>query len=142
MDKKYEALRLTNQLCFPLYASAKEIVRRYRPFLKEIGLTYTQYIVMMVLWEEGECSVKKIGDRLRLDSGTLTPVLKSLEASGFIVRLRSQEDERFLLIRPTDCGYELRERALAVPPKISSCVNLEPAEAVELYRLLYKILDK
>lgn len=140
MDE-YEALKLKNQLCFPLYAASKEVVNRYRPYLSEIGLTYTQYITMMVIWEHQTIDAKLLGKRLLLDSGTLTPVLKSLESKGYITRRRSEKDERHLIVELTDSGLTLREQAKEIPLKIASCVNLEPAEAAELYRLLYKIMN-
>ena len=141
MDQ-YEKLKLSNQLCFPLYACAKEIVRRYRPHLDELDLTYTQYIAMMVLWEQNETSVKELGDELFLDSGTLTPVLKSLESKGYITRARSKDDERVLIAALTEEGRALRERAVCVPDRVSACVNLQPEEAATLYTLLYKLLGK
>lgn len=140
-NQNYDALKLENQICFPLYACAKEVVRRYRPFLEELDLTYTQYIVMMVLWESKSCSVKELGKRLCLDSGTLTPVLKSLEQKGFVSRSRSEKDERVLVAEITQKGEALREKAVSVPEKLAGCINLEPEEGVELYRLLYKTLD-
>ena len=140
MEKNYEMLRLDNQLCFPLYACSREIVKKYNPHLDEIGLTYTQYIVMMVMWEHKRVSVKELGEKLYLDSGTLTPVLKSLESKGFVTRTRSDEDERVLIVGITDQGEALKERAADIPPKIACCVSLSPEEAGELYRLLYKIL--
>lgn len=140
MNRKYDALKLENQLCFPLYAASKEIIKKYTPLLKEIDLTYTQYIAMMVLWENREISVKKLGEYLFLDSGTLTPLLKSLEKKGFVSRKRSEEDERVLLVSVTENGMELREAALKIPQEISSCVGIEPEEAAELYRILYKLL--
>lgn len=133
-------LLLKNQLCFPLYAAAKEILSRYKPLLDDIGLTYTQYIVMMVLWEEKELSVSHLGDRLHLDSGTLTPLLKRLAEKGLIHRERSPKDERQVLITLTQAAEALKERAIEIPQKISRCVNLEHEEAVTLYRLLYKVL--
>ena len=139
MDR-YDPLRLDKQLCFPLYAAARQITRRYRPYLDELDLTYTQYIAMMVFWERRELSVKELGRHLYLDSGTLTPVLKSLEAKGFIRRRRCQEDERSVIAALTPEGEALRERALAVPEKIASCVRLDGGEALELYRLLWKLL--
>ena len=141
MDQ-YGKLTLSNQLCFPLYACAKEIVRRYRPHLDELDLTYTQYIAMMVLWEQNETSVKELGDKLFLDSGTLTPVLKSLESKGYITRSRSKDDERVLIAALTEEGRALRERAVCVPDRVSACVNLQPEEAATLYTLLYKLLGK
>ena len=140
MGQDYEALKLCNQLCFPLYAASKEVVRRYTPLLEALGLTYTQYIAMMVLWEKEEVSAKEMGDRLYLDSGTLTPVLKSLESKGYLVRCRKATDERVLMCKLTDEGRALREKALDVPHKIAACVCLTPNEAAELYRLLYKVL--
>ena len=139
-DCKYQALRLENQLCFPLYAASREVVKRYRPFLDPLGLTYTQYIAMMVFWAQKKCSVKELGEKLYLDSGTLTPVLKSLEAKGFVRRYRSSEDERVLLVELTAEGEALRDRALEVPQNVGGCIRLEENEAAELYRLLYKLL--
>ena len=133
-NERYEALRLDNQLCFPLYACAKEIVRRYKPFLDEIDLTYTQYIVMMVLWEEREINVKELGSRLYLDSGTLTPVLKRLEQKGLITRQRGDKDERVLTVSITKEGDELKDKAVEIPVKMAGCVSLEPQDAAELYR--------
>jgi len=140
-EAKYAPLRLQNQLCFPLYAASREVIRQYHPFLDALDLTYTQYIAMMVIWEQGTISVKELGKRLYLDSGTLTPVLKSLETKGYVNRFRSTEDERVLLVELTEAGQQLQEQALAVPGQISACIKLEPEEAVELYRLLYKLLD-
>lgn len=139
---KYDCLKLENQLCFPLYACSKEIVRRYKPYLDELELTYTQYIVMMVLWEKQEINVKELGGYLYLDSGTLTPVLKKLETKGFITRERSREDERNLVVSITEGGKKLRDKAVEVPMKMKSCVDLEPKEAQQMYQLLYKILHQ
>ena len=138
--QQYEALRLGNQLCFPLYAAAKEIIRLYRPYLEELDLTYTQYIAMMVLWEEKELSVKQLGSKLYLDSGTLTPLLKSLEQKGYVRRERSKEDERVVKVRLTEAGTALRERAISVPEQMRACVCLTQEEAAALYTLLYKLL--
>lgn len=138
----YACLKLENQLCFPLYACSKEVVRSYKPFLDELDLTYTQYITMMVLWDKKEMNVKEIGKCLYLDSGTLTPLLKKLEGKGYIERHRSKEDERNLLIRITKEGEALRDHALSVPDKIGKCISLEPQEAAKLYELLYKVLAK
>ena len=137
---RYAGLRLENQLCFPLYAASREIIRMYRPHLEVLDLTYTQYITMMVLWEEGEISVKQLGKRLYLDSGTLTPLLKSLEAKGYLTRSRKEDDERVVLARLTPAGTELQERALSVPARMQACVRLAPDEAAVLYKLLYKLL--
>ena len=138
--EKYDALKIDNQLCFPLYAASREIIKKYRPFLEEIGLTYTQYITMMVVWENKSVSVKELGDKLFLDSGTLSPVLKSLEAKGCITRKRKSDDERVLTVSVTDEGERLREKAVQIPTRISSCVPLTPDEASTLYSLLYKLL--
>lgn len=142
MSDKYDVLKLDNQLCFPLYAVSKEIVRQYTPFLSEIDLTYTQYIVMMVMWEEREVSVKDLGKRLFLDSGTLTPLLKTLEKKGFVKRERSKTDERFLVVSVTDEGMELREKALDIPAKMSSCVALDEKEATMLFSVIRKLLSQ
>ena len=139
MDR-YAGLKLENQLCFPLYAASREIIRHYRPHLEALDLTYTQYITMMVLWAEGELSVKQLGKRLYLDSGTLTPLLKSLQAKGYVTRKRSEADERVLMVRVTEEGLALREKALAVPEGMRACVSLSPEEAAVLYKLLYKLL--
>lgn len=136
----YERLLLQNQLCFPLYAAAKEVVRMYKPYLDEIGLTYTQYIAMMVLWESRSMSVKALGERLYLDSGTLTPLLKKMEAQGIVSRRRSLEDERSVIVSVTEKGDALRERALSVPARMSGCIPLTPEEAKVLYSLLYRVL--
>ena len=140
MDK-YDCLKLENQLCFPLYACSKEIVRKYKPFLDELDLTYTQYITMMVLWDKKQTNVKELGKYLFLDSGTLTPVLKKLEAKGYITRHRSAEDERNLIVKITDRGVKLREKAYTIPEKMGKCVNLNPDDFQTLYTLLYKILN-
>lgn len=141
MSENYEALKLENQLCFPLYACSKEVVRKYKPFLDEIDLTYTQYITMMVLWEHKKLSVKDVGEYLLLDSGTLTPLLKTLEKKGLIVRTRSKEDERVLFVEITEDGIKLREKAVEIPSKVGSCIKLDEEDAVQLYKLLHKLLD-
>ena len=140
MENKYNVLKLENQLCFPLYACSKEIVRKYKPFLDGIDLTYTQYITMMVLWEHKEISVKDLGEFLYLDSGTLTPVLKKLEQKGYVTRARDVQDERVLKVSITEAGEELKEKAVDIPAKIGSCVCLEPEDAMKLYEILGKIL--
>ncbi len=141
MDK-YDSLKLNNQLCFPLYACSKEIIRNYKPYLDKIDLTYTQYIAMMVLWEEKSINVKDLGDKLYLDSGTLTPLLKKLESKGYITRSRSDKDERNLIVKVTDKGMDLREEALDVPQEMKKCVKLTSEEASFLYKILYKMIDK
>ena len=140
-DLKWESLKLDNQLCFPLYACAKETVRLYKPYLDELGLTYTQYITMLVLWEEEKLTVKDLGKRLYLDSGTLTPLLKKLEAKGLLLRERSKEDERNLIITLTEEGVAMKDRALHIPHEMVKCVDLDMEERVVLYKLLYKLLS-
>ncbi len=142
MSNEYDALKLCNQLCFPLYACAKEIVRRYKPYLDEIDLTYTQYIAMMVLWEHKQINVKDMGAFLYLDSGTLTPVLKKLEQKGYLTRERDKEDERVLNVMITEQGEALKEQAVQIPRKMQGCVSLDKEEAQTLYRILNKILEK
>ena len=137
---KYEALKLKNQLCFPLYAASREIIKQYRPYLDNLDLTYTQYIAMMVFWEEGKLSVKELGKKLFLDSGTLTPVLKSLESKGYVIRSRSKEDERVLDVEITEKGEALKEQAVTIPQSVAGCVKLDGEEAMQLYQLLYKVL--
>lgn len=141
MDK-YEALRLENQLCFPLYACSKEIVRKYKPHLDEIDLTYTQYITMMVMWEKKSVNVKTLGECLYLDSGTLTPVLKKLESKGYITRTRCKDDERTLCVEVTEAGKELEDMAVNIPQQMGQCVRLSDEERKTLYTLLYKILGE
>ena len=142
MADKYDSLKLSNQLCFPLYACSKEVVRKYKPFLDKIDLTYTQYITMMVMWEHKRISVKALGEYLYLDSGTLTPVLKTLEKKNYVKRTRSTIDERFLDVSVTPEGLELREKALEIPVKMGECMSLTPEEAGQLYTILHKLLTK
>lgn len=137
-----DALKLENQLCFPLYACSKEVIKKYKPFLDKLDLTYTQYITMMVLWEYGEINVKNLGEMLYLDSGTLTPLLKKLELKEYITRTRNSDDERNLIIKITSKGKKLKEQAKYVPLEVGKCINLNNKEALELYKLLYKLLDK
>jgi len=135
-----DQLKLDNQLCFPLYAVSREVIKQYKPFLDQLDLTYTQYIAMMVLWEEGKISAKALGDRLYLDSGTLTPLLKSMQAKGLVERRRNEEDERVLDVYLTPQGRALEERAAGVPTAMVKCMPLTPEEAKSLYLLLYKLL--
>lgn len=137
---KYDTLKLENQLCFPLYAASREVIKRYTPYLNDLGLTYTQYITLMVLWEHKCVSVKELGQKLYLDSGTLTPVLKSLEQKGLITRHRSTDDERVLIAAITESGEQLQEKAVDIPAKLAGCIPLNGQDAAELYKLLYKIL--
>lgn len=139
-NEKYDALKLENQLCFPLYACSREIIKQYKPFLDELDLTYTQYITMMVLWEKKTLTSKELGNALFLDSGTLTPLLKKMEGKGLLNRRRSEEDERNLVVSITEAGERLRDKAVEVPEKIARCISLEREDAMALYRILYKIL--
>ena len=140
-SEKYEALKLKNQICFPLYAVSNMIIRRYKPLLEKLDLTYTQYITMMVLWENKEMNVKKLGKCLFLDSGTLTPLLKKLEAKGYIERKRDTQDERNVVISITEKGDKLKTQAISVPEEMAKELKLEPYEAENLYKTLYKLLD-
>lgn len=142
MAQEYEQLLLKNQLCFPLYACGRKIVGAYTPLLKPIGLTYTQYIVMMVLWEKESVTVGQLGEQLFLDAGTLTPLLKRLEKSGYVTRQRSKEDERITVISITDEGNELKEKCKDIPYKVGSGnTPWTEKEIGELYRILYKFLE-
>ena len=141
-ERSYEALKLENQICFPLYACSREIIKQYKPFLDRIGLTYTQYITMMVLWERKQLTVKDLGMYLHLDSGTLTPLLKKLEEKGLVSRNRSTQDERNLIVSITGEGEKLKEQALAVPAGMAQCSALTPEEAATLYKILYKMLGQ
>ena len=139
----YEQLKLENQLCFPLYAAAKEVVRKYKPFLDKLDLTYTQYIAMTVLWEKESLNVKELGSVLYLDSGTLTPLLKKLEAKGYVTRCRCKEDERNLIIQITEKGDSLKEKAANISSKMKEkWVNLSEEEIKVIYHALYKLLSQ
>ena len=139
--KNEEALLLDNQLCFPLYVASKEITRRYLPLLKELDLTYTQYITLLALWENDHITVKELGERLYLDSGTLTPLLYKLENKGYIIRNKSEKDGRELVVCVTPEGEKLKEKALSIPPNIAKCVCLEKDEAISFFKLLRKVLQ-
>lgn len=142
MAQKYEQLLLKNQLCFPLYACSRKIVGSYTPYLKPLGLTYTQYVVLMVLWEQESMNVGQLGEILRLDAGTLTPLLKRLEKAGYVTRNRSKEDERITIISITKAGDALKEKCKDIPIKMASNGSaLSEKDAKELYRLLYLFLD-
>lgn len=140
MDK-YDCLKLENQICFPLYAVAKETTRKYKPLLDKLDLTYTQYICMMVMWEHKKLNVKSLGNYLYLDSGTLTPLLKKLEEKGYIKRVRSNDDERNLIVEITTKGEELKDLAIEVPSNMCKCMNLTKEETEFLYKILYKMLS-
>ena len=143
MEHPYdEAMKLNNQLCFPLYAAARSVTNLYTPWLKPLGLTYTQYIVLLVLWEHDGISVSEIGEKLMLDNGTLSPLLKKMEQAGWVERRRSTEDDRVAIITLTEAGRALRELAKEVPGKVASCIDLPPEKAQTLYVLLYELLGK
>ena len=135
-----EALRLDNQLCFPLYAASRRIISAYTPFLKPLGLTYTQYIVFLVLWEKDGITVGEIGERLRLDNGTLTPLLKKMEKAGYVSRERSSKDERVVLITLTKEGKAMKKKAREIPFQVGSCLCIDPKEAKQLKEMLDKLL--
>lgn len=137
----YDCLKLENQLCFPLYASSHYITKKYKPYLDELDLTYTQYITMMVLWERNTVNVKELGHCLFLDSGTLTPLLKRLESKGLVLRERSVNDERIVNVSITQKGRDLELKAKDIPNKIGICVKLNDQEVHQLHTLLYKILN-
>ena len=138
---KQELLKLDNQLCFRLYVASKEIIRKYNPLLDDLDLTYTQYITLLALWEKDQISVKELGQRLYLDSGTLTPLLNKLKSKGLIEKTKHEKDGRELILSLTKKGRDLKEKALSVPETISKCVNLENDEALEFFRLLNKVLQ-
>ncbi len=143
MAQEYEQLKLKNQICFPLYACSRKIVSSYTPYLKPLGLTYTQYIVFMVLWELESVNVGQLGELLDLDAGTLTPLLKRLEKEGYVTRKRSEEDERVTIVSITSKGNELKEICKDIPMKLAEGGSpLTEQELQELYRLLYKFMDK
>ena len=143
MDSKaYEVLKLGNQLCFPLYAAARNVTALYTPWLKPLGLTYTQYIVFLVLWEQDGLSVTDIGEKLMLDNGTLSPLLKKMEQAGYVERRRSRRDDRVVEITLTEAGRALQEKAKDVPAHVASCIDLPPEKARTLYLLLYELLDR
>ena len=141
MENKYEALKLSQQLCFPLYACSREMIKLYKPFLDELGLTYTQYITMMVLWEHKAMTDKALGQELYLDSGTLTPLLKKLEEKGLVTRRRSDLDERNLIVTITELGESMRDQALHIPAEMTKCINLPREDIRELYRMLHQLLE-
>ena len=138
----HEAMKLANQLCFPLYAAARNVTALYTPWLKPLGLTYTQYIVFLVLWEKDGLSVTQIGEKLMLDNGTLSPLLKKMEQAGYVERRRSREDDRVVLITLTAEGRALQERAKEVPRRVAACIDLPPEKARMLHALLYELLER
>ena len=136
-----EALKLANQLCFPLYAAARHVTGLYTPLLKPLGLTYTQYIVFLVLWEQDGITVSELGEKLMLDNGTLSPLLKKLEQAGYILKSRCRQDDRVVEIRLTQAGKALREKAKAIPAGVAGCIALSPEKAMTLYSLLYELMN-
>lgn len=142
MTDPYDMLKLDHQLCFPLYAVSREVVKKYKPFLDEIGLTYTQYITMMVMWESREILVKDLGARLFLDSGTLTPVVNALEKKELVKRKRSETDKRDMYVIITEGGMALREQAAVIPAKVGACMPISPDDAATLYRILRQMMKK
>lgn len=142
MSERHNGARLDHQICFPLYAASREIIKLYKPYLDKISLTYTQYLAMLVLWEQGSVNVKELGTKLYLDSGTLSSVLKKLEEKGYVTRARSKADERNLVIQITPEGTALQPYAARIPEQVAQEVTLEREESEVLYRLLYKLLGK
>ena len=138
---KYDCLKLDNQLCFPLYVASKEVIRKYKAILDELDLTYTQYIAMMVIWEENKIKVTELAKKLYLDTGTISPLIRKLKSKGYIKIHRDEEDERVQIIEITNSGLELREKAISVPKAMmdNKCINLNIEEAMELKRLLDKM---
>ncbi|WP_147634000.1 MarR family winged helix-turn-helix transcriptional regulator [Treponema pectinovorum] len=139
-QNSYDCLKLSNQLCFPLYAASREILRQYTPLLKGIDLTYTQYIVMLVLWEKEELTIGELCKALYLDTGTISPMLKAMEEKNLLTRNREKNDSRIVKIKITEQGKNLKEKALYIPQKMASCLKLEKKEMQQLYTILYKIL--
>lgn len=142
MKDKFDVLKLENQICFPIYACSKEIIKKYRPLLREFDLTYTQYLVMLTMWEYKSMKIKELGEKLLLDSGTITPVVKSLEKKGFLEKRRSDEDERIVEVSVTELGWITREKAVEIPSKLIECIGLDEKEGIQLYSLIRKLLLK
>ena len=140
-DDYREAMKLGNQLCFPLYAAARNVTNLYTPWLKPLGLTYTQYIVFLVLWEKDGVSVTEIGEKLMLDNGTLSPLLKKMEQAGYVERRRCRRDDRIVEITLTEAGRTLQEKAKDIPSHVAGCIDLSPEKAQTLYSLLYELLE-
>lgn len=138
----HETMKLSSQLCFPLYAAARHVTGLYTPLLKPLGLTYTQYIVFLVLWEKDGISVTEIGEKLMLDNGTLSPLLKKMESAGYVERQRSRADDRVVVITLTDKGRALQKEASDIPLRAAGCVDLPPEKAKQLYDLLYELLTR
>lgn len=141
MDK-FESLKLSNQVCFPLYAASREVIKLYKPFLDEYNLTYTQYITMLVLWEDEKITIKELCKKLYLDSGTITPVIKKLEAMGLLIKYRDKSDERIVNVELTDKGRGLKKEIVKVPEQVSCKVNGSMEDLLILKNLLEKVLDE
>jgi DNA-binding MarR family transcriptional regulator len=137
-----EMMKLENQICFPLYAAARSVTGLYTPWLKQLGLTYTQYITFLVLWEKDGITVGEICERLMLDNGTVSPLLKKMEGAGYITRSRSKEDDRVVVITLTEQGRAMQDKAKDIPEKVGGCIDLPPEKAIKLYELLYELLGK
>ena len=138
---EYPQLKLDGQICFPLYACARKVISTYNPLLKPFGLTYTQYLVMLALWEQGKEKVGELCHRLHLDCGTITPMLKKMEESGLLTRCRCKADERVVYVALTEKGWALREEVKDIPEKVGDCITLPQEDTLELYRLLRRLLD-
>ena len=141
MGNKYDALKIDTQLCFPLYACSRELIKKYKPHLDKLDLTYTQYIAMLVMWDKKSVTVKELGEYLYLDSGTLTPLLKKMESKGLITRQRSNLDERILIVTITPKGEELKEQAVDIPYEMKKHCSLSNEKAYELYKLICELLN-
>lgn len=139
---KYENIKLDNQLCFSLYAASREVIKLYKPCLDKFNITYTQYIALLVLWEKDKITVKEIGEKLHLDSGTLTPLLKKIESRGFIRRYRSKEDDRVVIVELTKDGMDLKEKIVCIPRQMECKINLTKSEILELKEKLDYLLEK
>ncbi|MCR5034523.1 MAG: MarR family transcriptional regulator [Clostridia bacterium] len=137
-----ETMRLDNQLCFPLYSAARNVTNLYTPLLKPLGLTYTQYLVLLVLWEKDGIPVGEICERLMLDNGTVSPLLKKMEQAGYVTRSRSADDDRVVVVELTKSGRDLQNKAKDIPAEVGCCINLSPEKAQTLYKLLYELLDR
>ena len=142
MKDQFDVLKLENQICFPIYACSKEIIKKYRPLLRELDLTYTQYLVMLTMWEYKSMKIKELGEKLLLDSGTITPVVKSLEKKDFLEKRRSDEDERIVEVSVTELGWITREKAVEIPSKLIECIGLDEKEGIQLYSLIRTLLLK
>lgn len=140
--KTDDSMKLDSQLCFPLYAASRKVINLYTPYLKPLGITYTQYIMFLVLWEKDGITVSELCKRLMLDTGTVTPMLKNTEKQGLISRSRSGKDERVVIVSLTDEGKALYRKARDIPGKVGSCVRIDKSDAMALYKILYKLLEE